>query len=311
MTHEPTSLENEQVGKEAGDRARPSGAKRRTSQPGATSKTDFDAGRYLYCLVDVEEDRDLETVGIESEPVRLITNDGIGAVVHDCESVYDSDDHTEIHRWLVRHQSVTDEAAAVFGTPLPFQFATIIRGGDDVVCEWLENERDHIEDTLRSLADHWEYRIEIVRTDPIGEEALEASDDHLTELRADIEAAGPGKRYLLESKYEDRLEQLRGARNQALLTDVLTRLDAHAREVHPVDSPPGGALEGRRSRDNAGTSIGRLTILARADDEEAIGSVLDDVVDNPGLEVTFTGPWAPYSFTPAFGEETGEESDGD
>ncbi|MCU4753517.1 GvpL/GvpF family gas vesicle protein [Halobacteria archaeon AArc-curdl1] len=310
MTRERSSLENEAVnGTQRSSDGRES-SQFESHRRESTETTAFDEGRYIYCVVDVEAGEELEATGIDDEPVRVITTDGIGAVVHDCDDVYDSNDHTEIHRWLLRHQSVTDEAAEAFGTPLPFQFATIFRGNDEVVCEWLKAERDNLEDALDSLAGHWEYRIEIVRTELIDAQALESDDDRLAELRAEIESATPGRKFLLESKYDDRLGRIRSDRNESIIHDVRERLETHAREVHELDPSPDTRLQTDAKRSKEGRPIGRLTVLAREDLQSDIGSVLDDVAGKPGLEVTFTGPWPPYSFTPSFGEGTNDSTEG-
>lgn len=277
----------------------------------------IDEGRYLYCVVRADAGAGLETTGVDGEPVSVVVNDGIGAVVHACDEIYDSADLAQLRRWLVRHQTVVDEAGQAFGTPIPFRFDTILRGDDDAVREWLRTERDTLEQALSGLADHWEYRVEVVEVNPIDEETLIESDDRLRELEERIGNADEGTAYLLEKKFDERLAERRAARRESLTAGVQERLTGEVREVHALERSPNASLNeevtgsSARSSGDAGGSDGgetlcRLTLLAHEDDESAIGSILDDVAATDGLEVRFTGPWPPYTFAPELGGDDGQ-----
>ena len=265
-------------------------------------------GRYLYCIVSADEGATFETTGVDGEPVSIVVADGIGAVVHATDDIYDSADLTQVRRWLVRHQTVVDEAAQAFGTPIPFQFDTILKGDDEGVREWLREESDTLERALSGLADHWEYRIEVVEIDPIDDEALIERDDRLRELADQIDDSGEGTSFLLEKKLEQRLTELRAARRESITDDLRARIADVAREVHSLERSPSASLSDDvvDGDDRDGETLCRLTVLAHEDDEEAIGSILDDVADNDGLEVRFTGPWPPYTFAPELGGDADE-----
>ncbi|WP_455449564.1 gas vesicle protein GvpL [Natrinema thermotolerans] len=280
----------------------------------------IDEGRYLYCLVRADEGATLETTGVDGEPVSVVVENGIGAVVHACDGIYDSGDLAQIRRWLVRHQTVVDEAGQAFGTPIPFQFDTILRGDDDGLREWLREERTILEQALEGLAGHWEYRVEVVEIDPIDDAALIERDDRLRDLDERIADAEEGTAFLLEKQFDQRLTELRAARRESVTADLQERLAAEAREVHALERSPSAGLSddvaGGGSDSNAsagrdaddGETLARLTLLAHEDDEGAIGSVLDDVAATDGLEVRFTGPWPPYTFAPELG---GDGTDGE
>ncbi|RZV10302.1 gas vesicle protein GvpL/GvpF [Natrinema hispanicum] len=266
---------------------------------------DIETGRYLYCLVQPDADASLETTGVDGESVSIIVEDGIGAVVHTCDGIYDSANLAQIRRWLVRHQTVVDEAGQAFGTPIPFQFDTIIRGDDSVVREWLREERATLERALAGLADHWEYRVEVVEVDPIDDETLTERDERLQDLDERIGDSEEGTAFLLEKQFDQRLAELRAARRESLTADLEEQLAAEAREVHALERSPSASLADDVATDDSGSNGGeplcRLTLLAHEDDEDAIGSILDDVAANDGLEVRFTGPWPPYTFAPELG----------
>ncbi|MCU4973148.1 GvpL/GvpF family gas vesicle protein [Halobacteria archaeon AArc-m2/3/4] len=277
---------------------------------------EIDEGRYIYCLVSVpggddDSNVDFETTGVEGEPVSVVTVDGIGAVVHECDEIYDSADFSRIRRWLVRHQSVVDDAGQAFGTPLPFQFDTILRGDDDGVREWIRSEFETLETVLDSLADHWEYRVEVVRTDPIDDSTLAELDDELASLRERIDEAGDGAGFLLEKQYESRAKEVRANKRAVLADDLRDRLSEHAREVHELERTPTATLgDDAGDGDDDKETLCRLTLLAHEDEESAVGSVLDDVAAEQGIEVRFTGPWPPYTFAPELGDSSGRDSGG-
>ncbi|QLG48085.1 gas vesicle protein GvpL [Natrinema halophilum] len=286
-----------------------------TGEPAQTPA--IDEGRYLYCIVRADEDADLEMTGVDGEPVSVLAEGGIGAIVHACDSIYDSGDLAQIRRWLVRHQTVVDEAGQAFGTPIPFQFDTILRSDDAGVREWLREEHETLERALSEFAGHWEYRVQVVEVDPISDDSLIERDERLRELDERIGDSEEGTAFLLEKQFDQRLSELRVARRESLTADLKGRLAEDAREVHALERAPNASLAddvaggsgstGETDTPDDGETICRLTLLAHEDDEEAIGSILDDVAANEGLEVRFTGPWPPYTFAP----ELGGESNGD
>ncbi|OVE83299.1 gas vesicle protein GvpFL [Natronolimnobius baerhuensis] len=271
---------------------------------------EIDDGRYLYCLVQVpDEEPSLEATGVDGESVSVVVEDGIGAVCHACDGIYDSADLAQVRRWLVRHQTVVDDAGEAFGTPIPFQFDTILRGDDERVREWLRQERELLEHVLSELAGHWEYRVEVVETDPISDDALIERDERLRELEAKIGDSESGTAFLLEKKRNQRLAELRAHRRESLTADLETRLDEVAREVHSLERSPTATLDDDAVAKDAsdGETLCRLTLLAHEDDQGEIGAILDDVASADGLEVRFTGPWPPYTFAPELGG--GDESE--
>lgn len=290
--------------------ARPRSERRNLEGP-----VDIDEGWYLYCAVSVDpgvtdartERDDLPDTGLKDEPLHLLTDGEVGVVAHPCDGRFDSADPAEIKRWLLAHQSVVDDVGGQFGTPLPFQFGTIIRGDDDAVRSWLKGERDRLVAALSTLDGFWEYRVDILRREPIPES--EFDDEQLSGLAGRIEDASEGTAHLLEKRYVKRLDELRRGRRNARRSRLCKRLDEHAREVLVLDRRPGHRLGGddEESARSSEPSV-RLTLLADESGIDAVGSILEEVADEDHVDVRFTGPWPPYSFTPTFDEENGEEA---
>jgi len=266
--------------------------------------TTVEQGRYLYCLVHLpatasdegDVDPEFSTTGIDDEPVSVISAGEVGAVVHSCESLYDSDDPQTIQQWLLSHQRVVDEAGEAFGTPIPFQFDTVLTGGDEALRDWLAAEAEQLTTELAALADHWEYRIDVIHHEDARKE-IAADDDELSTLQAKINDAESGTAYLLEQQYDKQLsERLREHRHQ------------QAREVADRIAPHVSALESLGSRrstmggvdigDDKSEPIGRFAVLATDAGADELGETLDEIAAEPGVELRFTGPWPPYTFAP-------------
>ena len=180
-------------------------------------------GRYLYCVVETttSDTETLSAAGIDGNSVYLIEADGIGAVVHDCEAVYDADDLEQVKQWVIAHQQVVDTASDVFGTPLPMRFDTVLEGGEESVERWLSDHREVIRDELRSFAGTWEYRITLMWDPSPFESRITEQDSRLQELQQRQRQAGAGKRFLLEKQYDKRLQELKQGQ-RAELAERLT-----------------------------------------------------------------------------------------
>ncbi|WP_458204661.1 gas vesicle protein GvpL [Haladaptatus sp. NG-SE-30] len=258
----------------------------------AKTDTEFEDGRYLYCVVDSTGDAEFSATGIDDEPISVVTDDGVGAVVQSCDSPYDSDDLETVREWLLTHQEIVDAAGETFGTPLPFRFDTILKGDDDRVRAWLADQHDELESHLAEFAGHWEYRVGVTWDEERVRDELESEDDELADLRERIDEASEGTAFMLEKQYDNRLRDLRQARKETLANRLHDELQPLVREFEEVDSQR-NVLGSSTSED-----VVQVAFLAHEERETDIGSALDDIADEPGVEVRFTGPWPPYSFAP-------------
>ncbi|GAA0198194.1 gas vesicle protein GvpL [Halobacterium noricense] len=257
---------------------------------------EFEVGRYLYCVVAVDEespdDDSLSISGIDGEPVSVLAENGVGAVVQGCESPYDTDDLETVRDWLLTHQEVVDTAGQTFGTPLPFRFDTILKGDDERVRTWIADQKETLERHLSEFEGHWEYRVGVAWDEERVREELESEDEELADLREQIEASEEGTAFLLEKQYDNRIRDLRQSRKEGLTNRLRDGLDPLVREFDVLDSGS-GVLDGGTSDE-----VVQIAFLADEERETDIGGVLDDIADDPGVEVRFTGPWPPYSFVP-------------
>ena len=281
-------------------RKRPGGGESGTQPGGGESGTDldFEEGRYLYCVVDADEDATFTADGIEGELVSILVEDGLGAVVQSVDSVYDSEDMTRVRRWLLTHQQVIDAAGDAFGTPLPFRFDTIFRGGDETVSEWLRDNHDELADALDWLAGRWEYRIEVRWNEAAVRESVREEDAQLQELATSIDEASSGTQYLLESQFEQRLADRLQHRSERLEAQLVENIEPYVVELQHSDTR--ARVLPTEVEADLDTAV-QLSVLADSTHEEQIGEQLEAIADQPQYEVRYTGPWPPYSHAPAIG----------
>ncbi|SFG61322.1 Gas vesicle synthesis protein GvpL/GvpF [Halopelagius inordinatus] len=268
------------------------------SDAAPASDTEFEDGRYLYCVVRVDDDAEFDVEGIEDEPVHVVTDGALGAVVHRCDSLYDSDDPTTLKRWLLAHQRVIDAAADAFGTPLPVRFDTVLTGDDGVVRNWLRESDAELRDALDELAGLREYRIEVRRDYDALADRLAETDDRLGELRTRKEESGEGTGFLVGKQYEQRLDDLVRDHRETEAEDIAERLARYADRIRRLGENRSASLVGAESDDDDSTVSVRFAILAPLDREDDVGAILDDIAAEDGVEVRFSGPWPPYTFAP-------------
>lgn len=256
----------------------------------------LDAGRYVYCLVrlpptvDSDDPSVFDVEGIDGEPPRLLAcpDHGIGAVVHETDALYDSEDLATLRAWLLAHHRVIEAATEEFGTPIPFQFDVIIEGGDTAVRSVIDAGAASIDETLSYVEGRREYRIELLR-EP--DATVPDPDGELASLREQIEVATEGTAFLLEKKLERKRTAL--LREQA---NALTAQLYDAIEPVIVESTASKSEQLDFGERDDRETLATVAVLASHDRESELGASLDPIAANPDVAIRFTGPWAPYSF---------------
>ena len=267
---------------------------------GEDAPLEFEEGRYVFCAVRVDREAALDVEGIEGGDVSLVAADGVAAVVQPVESVFDSEDLTEVRGWLLDHQRVVDEAGQQFGTPIPFRIDTIVRGDDATVREWLADRHGELEAALERFAGRWEYRVRLKWDEAVVEETVLEEDAELRDLAERAESASEGTGFLLEKQYDQRLAERLAERRAALEERLREAVEPHVEELRR--SGGGSGLlndEGEAERE----TVASLSLLADRERETAIGDAIEPFAEQEAYEVKYTGPWPPYSFAPEIGED--------
>lgn len=254
--------------------------------------------KYTYCIVDAEgvAERALGT-GIDDEPVTVLVEGDIGAVVHDCPAeAYETDDRQQAEAWVKRHNRTIERAADAFGTPLPMTFDTIFEDEASLRAFLTDHER-RIATRLDVLAGTEEYGVRIYCAEDVLVEDAEPVDG-----TADSGDAG-GMAYFERKKREKR-------RQQEVAERIKERFQSYFARIKPVvDELAEGELE--RESDDRGRNVLTASCLVSDGEVDGLQRVLSEIDDEPGVEVVFTGPWHPYSFVGSLGSDTpGTENHG-
>ena len=293
---------------------------RSESHENADSTAVVEDGRYCYCVIDTAMAREEDSGhgngsenekdssdgeesengtafddGVDGNTVRVIDTEGIGLVVHDCDRVPEPDDPVTVQRWLLEHQSVVDEAAETFGTPLPLRFGTVIDGGDEAVEGWLRAESSRLTELLDTFAGRQEYRVHLLWDDERIADGID--DDRLRELEAERNDADEGRSFLLGKRYEQRLAQVTQDKKEHVTALLERRLAELAERLERL-GPPGAAA---REAIDGPVADERFSVLVPTDRVDEVSTALAEIEETPGLTIRYTGPWPPYTFTPELG----------
>jgi hypothetical protein len=186
--------------------------------------------------------------------------------------------HERVVAWFVDHTDI-----------VPARLLTLY-SSEAVLEEAAVSERERIAGLLRRFAGLREWDLKVSYH-------AEALSGHIAELSAsvaeldrDIEAAAPGRRFLLSRKREDlvRTELARAARTQA--ASLLEELRTHARDVV--------RLGGTSAEVELPVALNAALLVAAGDTAtlRQAAARLRPQLEAQGFVVSLSGPWAPYRF---------------
>lgn len=250
---------------------------------------------YLYGFVpEHTELPETGLLGVDDSEVERVDGPGVAAIVSRVDPDAFQGEALERNcadvEWMARHGLSHEQVVAWFvdhATILPSRFLTLFSGRESLRVA-MERQADRIQAELDRFADlrEWDLRVgydaERLLTH-LGEVSEEVGA-----LDREIEAASPGKRFLLEKRRKDmaRTEGRGAARRlgQALLSE----LRPHARDVvtltPPTDAEP-TTLNAAFLVDRSAESALREHVAREKERLEPLG-----------LDIRLTGPWAPYRF---------------
>jgi len=253
-------------------------------------------GTYLYCIINSGEETNFGHMGIEDNFVYIVPFNDIGAVIHHCEAKpYKTEDKEKAAEWILTHQYVIDLATKEFGTVIPLTFDTIFKGGDKTVKQWLLEEHSELKALFEKFEGKAEYAVQIFVENGFVEKGTEENGE-IRRLKKEIQSKPEGTAYLLQKKFERKLEVER----KALADEYGRNLYSQIRKL--VDSLKIDSAERKMPQDWKGKQmILNLACLVRKDNIRNLGNMLGKVNKRDGFSVRFTGPWPPYSFAGKIG----------
>ena len=256
--------------------------------------------RYVYAVCHpLDAPLQAELTGVAGAPPRQLEHHGLVAVVGAVPERDFAEEplraHLEDLDWLTgtarAHQNVI-AALTTVTSPLPLRLATVFRD-DSGVRAMLEQEEERFRAGLDRLAGRVEWGVKVYVEEPEAEpkapEPAASGRDYLRRRRAERTARDDTWR--------------RAERFAQDLHDELAQHAAHTR-LHPPQNP-------ELSRASGLNVLNAAYLVERSAAEEFVERVDATKDREPGLRVELTGPWAGYSFTADFTDDStaGEEGE--
>jgi hypothetical protein len=252
---------------------------------------------YVYAIARTGGAEPAGLRGLDEGGVRAIHDGELDAFVSDVpESEYGEgplNAHLADMAWLtpraVRHQEVNASLAAAHDPLVPLAFGAVFRDAAGV-SRMLRDRAADIGPRFAMLQGKAEWIAVVRRDKDVAAAAVEAGSVALRALRAEVDAAPPGRAYLITKRLDEtRRQELRATDANAIVaaTELLERGGMRLfRE--PLVEDAGGGMLARFS-----VLSGRLT-----------GPALDGVRDafgrswsSKGYALELSGPWPAYRFS--------------
>ena len=191
--------------------------------------------------------------------------------------------------WLapraVRHQEVNAALAAAVDPLVPLSFGTVFR--DRAGVERMLRERAaEVGPRLDALQGKAEWIAVVRRDEAAARAALESASEPLRALRAEIEAAAPGRGYLITRRLDETTRQELRASDAG----------AVAAAVEALEHAGGRLFREPLVEDAGGGMIARFSVLAGRDHGAALGRAGLAAWSARGYALELSGPWPAYRF---------------
>lgn len=191
--------------------------------------------------------------------------------------------------WLtpraVRHQEVNAALAAAVDPLVPLSFGTVFRDRAGVE-RMLRDRAAEIAPRLDALRGKAEWIAVVRRDEKIALAALESASERLRALRAEIDAAAPGRAYLVARGLDETKRQELRASDAAAIGAAIGSLEAAGAKLfrEPLVEDAGGGM------------IARYSVLAGRDDGAALAKAGVGPFLDRGYALELSGPWPAYRF---------------
>jgi hypothetical protein len=261
-------------------------------------------GCYVYCVTAASESPDLDGVqGIDPGfDVEVLENGPLSAVVSRVPlDEFGADPlkrNLEDLAWLERvargHQSVLDHALASDAV-VPLRLCTIF-ADERQVRIMLEREQEAMLDALERVRGHTEWSVKLLAdAEAIEAAARERSGGHAV-AGSGPEEESPGRAYLSRKKFDRALREEAHAISTRAAEETHRRMkeQAAAATLLPAQNPEVSGRSGQMVLNGA-----YLVERDRAEEFTSVAQELADRYRRHGLELEWTGPWAPYNFIKA------------
>lgn len=252
---------------------------------------------YVYAIARRGERAPAGLRGMEDGAVRTVDDVDLRAYVSDVPKSEFGEAPLNAHladmEWLtpraVRHQEVNAALAVACDPLVPLSFGTVFRD-DEGVSRMLRERAAELGPRFELLRGRAEW-IAVVRRDlAAATAAVDSGSEALRALRAERDAAPPGRGYLLARQLDEtRRQELRVADAAAIGAAVESLEGAGTRIFRePLVEDAGGGM------------LARFSVLAERGAQvvlEKIGASFERAWRPRGYALELSGPWPPYRFS--------------
>lgn len=254
---------------------------------------------YLYGIVPAATaDPPAALLGIDGSPVRLLRLGEVAAIVSEVPAEIYADDPLNSRLddlgWVgqqgMAHEQVLDWFAEQ-GPVIPLSLFSLHQNEARVEAR-VGQEADDYAQLLERLTGRQEWGVKLWRREAEAKTGIDRLSTSLQALAKEIEAAPPGKRYLLERKRDAmRTEELRTV-SKRLAHELLAALRPLADGAVSVPLP--SDVRGERI-----LLLHAALLVPTAGFEPFHKAVSEQAagLTEAGFEIELTGPWPPYHFT--------------
>jgi hypothetical protein len=257
---------------------------------------------YLYGIVPADAAPPPDAVsGIDGQPVRLVPAGGVSALVSEVDPrVYAEETLNERLgdlAWVgergMAHERVLDWFLER-GPVIPSSLFSL-HAGEARLRERFEPESERMSTLLQRLAGRREWGIKLWRQEEALREHIDELSPTLRAMRAEVETAAPGRRFLLEKKMDTvRTEELRTV-SRRVAHQSYSLLQAGAERAATIPIPAAAGESGRTLLLHAAFLVEDATF----GEFQACVTRVAHEFGGVGFDVEFTGPWPPYHFVGA------------
>lgn len=242
-------------------------------------------GRYIYCIVDWEENKpaaNFGNIGIGENAVFTIGYKDVAAVVSSIPFKQMESNLNDI----MAHQRVV-EAARESRTVLPVRFGVILKN-DEGIKKLLASSYKDYSSKLATLRGKDEIGIKVLlnKTSLKKIEALAEQTEEIRKIKQEMSAAKPGTSYFMKLRLQD-----------AMKNETLLRIDKMVGEIN--SSLAESAVDRRLLKNDVGEIVLNAAYLVDRSKARAFDAKVKELrerFEREGMTIHRSGPWAPYSF---------------
>ena len=257
----------------------PSGPPRAEETRLGSGARDEASGKYVYCIIQTDEELAFGDAGIGSEPAEIHTVNyrDIAAVASDTPlEVYDPTREN-----VLAHEQVNETVMKRF-TVIPMSFGTVFRTEEDIV-ELLRSAYDAFKDVLVKMQGKFEFGLKVLWEPELIIQDIEKEDENLRRLRQEI-SSQRGSTYFARMQYGRLVDSLLQERSEVLANEIMSAL-ADVSVASRANKPIGEKM------------ILNAAFLVVREHEEAFDARVKEVAGRyEHLKFKYTGPWPPYNF---------------